>query len=105
MQLQILLLRSKAETWLASALIKDRQNSLEKDVAEDAEANAGVGLDASEALLSSLVEGSVVDVLSWDLEALAANRNVEVWWGRAAWEDVASLHAVVLSSPNLAVVG
>ena len=56
-------------------------------------------------LFRSLVERSVIDVLSWDLEALAANRDVEVWWSRAAREDVASLHAVVLSSTDLAVVG
>lgn len=98
-------MRSKAQAWLARALIKDSQDSLEEDVAEDAEADTGVWLDAPEALLSGLVERSVVDVLSWDLETLAANRDVEVWRGRAAWEDVASLHAVVLSSTDLAVVG
>lgn len=98
-------MRSKAQAWLARALIKDSQDSLEENVAENAEADTGVWLDASEALLSGLVERSVVDVLSWNLEALAANRDVEVWRSRAAREDVASLHAVVLSSTDLAVVG
>ena len=41
------LLLSKTKSWRALALVKDGKDTLEEDVTEDAEANAGVALNAT----------------------------------------------------------
>lgn len=98
------LLLSKAESRRAGGLVEDNEHTLEEDVAQNSEANAGVGLDATEARSSSRVDGSVVDVAAWDREGLAANGDMEVGKAGRAAEDVATLLAVVRCAGDLLVV-
>lgn len=79
--------------------------ALDEDVAEDAEADAGVGLHATEAGVGAVGGGCVVDVLSGNDLLDAADGDAEVRQGGAAWESVAALAVVEHGSRDLGVVG
>lgn len=99
------LLRSKAESWRASGLVKNDELGLEENITKNGEANASVWLDTTEASLAALVDWGVVDVLARDGQGLAADHDVEIWDGSAAWEGVSTLLLVQLGAGDLLVVG
>lgn len=90
---QNLSLRGESKTRAALGLVEDGVDGLEEDVAKDAELNAVVGLDASEAL--GAAGRGVVDVAAGDGEGLAVDCDVEVGELGGAREDVATLVVVV----------
>lgn len=98
------LLGREADSWRAAAVVKDSVDGLQENITEDVEADASVGLDASEAARATGRDRGVVDVFAWNGEGLAANGHVEVWWGAAAWEGVSALRAVEAGALDLAVV-
>lgn len=97
------LLLREAQSRRALGLVENSKDALEEDVAEDVEANAGVGLDAAEALRAR--DRRKVHVAARDRENLATDRDVEVGECGAAAEDVTTLCAVVGGAGNLLVVG
>ncbi len=98
-------MRSEAQTRRASRLVEDRVDGAEEYIAEDVEADAGIGLNATEALAAARRERSVGNFRAWDSESLAADGYVEVWGAAAAGEDVATLVVVVAGTGDLGVVG
>lgn len=99
------LLFGEAESWRALRLVEDGVDGLQEDITEDVEADAGVGLETSEALAAAGRDWCVVDVRAWNDEGLAADLYVEVWQSGAAWEDVSTLGAAAGRTLNGAVVG
>ena len=98
------LLGSEAESWRAATVIEDGVDGLQEDIAEDVEADASVGLDATEAGRAAGGDRSVVDVFAWDGEGLAADGHVEVRWRGAAGEDVSTLRLGQAGALDLGVV-
>lgn len=94
-------LASPAEA--GSSAVKDDVGGLERDVAEDVDADAGAGLDAAEAGAAAV--GGVVDVGAGDDDAGGADAEGEVGQGRAAGEHVAAGRVVVLGPRDLRPVG
>ena len=95
---------SKAETGRALGLVEDGEDALEEDVAEDGQADAGVGLDAAEARRRAGGDGGVVDVGAGNGEGLAADADGEGGQGGAASEGVAALGAIVAGAADALVV-
>jgi hypothetical protein len=83
----------------------DHVLALEEDVAEDVQAEAVVGLDATEAGAAAGGDGRVVDELSGHGLGDAADGDGEVGEGGRAREDVAALVVVDLGAADLGVVG
>ena len=98
-------LLGETETGRALSLVEDGKDALEEDVAEDGEADAGVGLDAAEAGGRAGGDGSVVDVRAGNDEDGTADGDGEVGGGAAAGESVATLGAVVAGTGEGLVVG
>jgi len=86
-------------------LVKDSKDALQEDITKDREANAGIALNATKALLAGVVNRCKVDVAARDGENCATNRNVEVGKGRGTGKNVAALRVVVLRARHLLVVG
>lgn len=97
-------LSGKAQARRALGLIEDGVDGLEENITEDAEANASVGLNATEASLAARGQWCVRDVRAGHGEGLATDGDVEVRWVAAAGEGVASLLGVVRAT-GLGVVG
>ena len=95
-------LRLLGETNARSRGVEDDVLALEEDVAKDAEANASVALDATEA--STITVRSVVDVSTWDSVGNTTNHNTKVRKGSIARERVATSRFAVLSTADLLVV-
>lgn len=94
----------KTNAWRRALLVHDVL-ALEEDVAEDAEANAVVGLDAAVAGAAAGLDGRVVDVLSRDPLRLAADGQGEVGQSSGARENVSTVGVAVLRARDLGVVG
>lgn len=77
--------------------------ALEEDVTEDAEADALVGLDTTEA--GAVTDRRVVDVLARNGLLDAADGDGEIGRGGSAGEDVTTLSSAVLRAADLGIVG
>jgi len=86
-------------------LLENNILALEENVAEDAESNARVGLNTSEARRAAVLHGCVVDVLSGDALLDAAEDESEVRESSRAREDVAAIGVAILGARDLCVVG
>lgn len=84
--------------------IEDDEGSLEGDVAEDVDADAGGALDAAEAGGAAGGDGAVVDDLAGDGDAGGADAEGEAGRGGAAGEDVAAVRVAVGRAADLLVV-
>lgn len=97
------LLGSKAQS-RGSAILKDNELTLEEDVAEDVDADTRRRLDATEASLAALIDGSVVDVATRDDGIVAADVESYGWECGIARVGVPALLLVVTSTTDGAVV-
>jgi hypothetical protein len=96
-------LLGKPKPRAATARLEDDVLALKEDVTENAEADALVGLDATEA--SAVTDRSVVDELTRDGLLDAADGDGEVRQSSGAGEDVTTLGRRVGRSGNLSVIG
>jgi hypothetical protein len=94
---------SKAKPRAATARLEDDVLALKEDVTENAEADALVGLDTTEA--SAVADRSVVDELAGNGLLDTADGDGEVRQSSGAREDVTTLGRRVGRSANLGVVG
>lgn len=83
----------------------DNVLALKENVAEDVDSDVRVVLDSAEAGAGAARDRGVVDELAGHGLSDAANGDGEAGQGSTAWEDVATLGAVVLSAADLRVVG
>lgn len=98
-------LRREAQARRALAVVENGVHRLEEDVAEDAEADASVRLDTTEASRAAIRDGGEVDVAARNRERLAADGDIEVGQVGAARVDVAGLLLVEARTLDLSVVG
>jgi hypothetical protein len=88
---------------LRAASIEDNVLALKKDVTEDGEANARVGLDTTVAGAGS--GGRKVDVVARNSGSVVTNSDGEVRDISVTVEDVATLAVVVLGAVDGVIVG
>ena len=92
-----------SETKLEVVAVKDDVLALEENITENAETNARVGLDTTEASVA-VAGGSKVDVVTRNDSIVATNLDIEVRKSGAAIKDVSTVGAGVLGSVDLAIV-
>ena len=97
-------LRSPAEAG-GGAAVEDDESSLERNIAEDVDADGAAVLETTEAGRAALGDRAVVDVRSGDGDARAADAESEAGEGARAGEDIAAISIAVGRTGNLLVVG
>jgi hypothetical protein len=56
------LLSGEAKAWRILRLVKDHKDALKEDIAQNGKADAGVALNATEALRAGVIDWRIVDV-------------------------------------------
>lgn len=85
--------------------IEDNESSLESNITENVDANAGAGLQTTEASGAAISDGTVVHVGGRNSNASRANTEGEGGEGSRAGEDVATVGRAAGRSRDLGVVG